>query len=391
MSTSTIDYKNTYFQHPSLTPVRGEPTYEALSKLHQELKANANAVPTTLGGGRHGHLGLVVNQTTYDRIAPNTPFARPPNPGILNVEPNATQYQITQQKDEHTKALKAFNECNLLERTLIQQIKEAIENDYMEGYVDEDTGLVRGTVPEIMTYLFATYGHISPTTLNEKREEILNMAYDPSKPIDILFNRISKYATVADVAGSPETPTQLINMAFIILTKTGIFAHDIRTWHAGDADQKTWPNFKTHFKEAQKPLRMTGGTVNELGLHGANAMVEQIIDGIRQQSVLEQDTITDTQMNAQFEHIANVAAQNATLFEKMTEMITQMKEIQKEVLPGRKPTDRGKREPKQKQYCWTHGSCAHAGKDCRMRKEGHKDAATFNQLMGGSTKNCYWL
>ena len=158
MSTSTTDYKNTYFQHRSLTPVRGEPTYEALSKLHQELKANANAVPTTLGGGRHGHLDLVVNPITYDRIASHTPLVRQQNPGIVNVELNATQYQITQQKDEHTKALKAFNECNLLERTLIQQIKEAIENDYMEGYVDEDTGLVRGTVPEIMTYLLRHTG-----------------------------------------------------------------------------------------------------------------------------------------------------------------------------------------------------------------------------------------
>jgi hypothetical protein len=278
-----------------------------------------------------------------------------------------------------------------LERTLIQQIKEAIENDYMEGYVDEDTGLVRGTVPEIMTYLFGTYGHISPTTLNEKCEEILTMAYDPSKPIDILFNRISKYATVADVAGSPETPTQLINMALIILSKTSIFAHDIRIWHAGDADQKTWPNFKTHFKEAQKLLRMTGGTVNELGLHGANAMVEQIIDGIRQQSILEQDTATDTQMNTQFEHMANVAAQNAALFEKMTDMIAQMKEIQKEVLPGKRPSDKGKREQKPKQYCWTHGSSTHSSKECRMKKEGHKDASTFNNMMGGSNKNCYWL
>ena len=62
------------------------------------------------------------------------------------------------------------------------------------------------------------------------------------------FNRISKYATVADEAGSPETPTQLINMALIILTKTDIFAHDIRTWHATDADQKTDQILKTTSK-----------------------------------------------------------------------------------------------------------------------------------------------
>ena len=46
-----------------------------------------------------------------------------------------------------------------------------------ERYVDEDTGLVRGSASEIITYLFEVYGHISPTTLNEKREEIFNLAY----------------------------------------------------------------------------------------------------------------------------------------------------------------------------------------------------------------------
>ena len=66
----------------------------------------------------------------------------------------------------------------------------------------------------------------------KKREEILNMAYDPSKPIDLLFNKISNYATVADVAGSPETPSQLINIVLIILAQTGIFSHDICIWHS---------------------------------------------------------------------------------------------------------------------------------------------------------------
>ena len=75
---------------------------------------------------------------------------------------------------------------------------------------------------------------------------------------------------------------------------------------------------------------MTGGTVNELGLHRINAMVEQIFDGIRQQSVMEQEFIAENQMKTQIEHIANVAAQNTALFENMTDMITKMKKIKRE-------------------------------------------------------------
>ena len=41
----------------------------------------------------------------------------------------------------------------------------------------------------------------------------------------------------------------------------------------------------------------------------------------------------------------------------------------------------------QSQYCWTHGLCHHASKDCCTKAEGHKDDATLDNRMGGSVKN----
>ena len=40
-----------------------------------------------------------------------------------------------------------------------------------------------------------------------------------------------------------------------------------------------------------------------------------------------------------------------------------------------------------RQYCWTHGWCAHHGRQCRNKADGHKDAATITNCMNGSTKN----
>ena len=39
-------------------------------------------------------------------------------------------------------------------------------------------------------------------------------------------------------------------------------------------------------------------------------------------------------------------------------------------------------------YCWNHGACAHSGQNCNSKKEGHKDAATLANKMGGSTAYC---
>ena len=93
-STSSANYKDSYFEHLVLTEIRGEPTYETLHHLKNELKENASLVPSTLGGGNHGYLGIILTPTEYRHIAPTNPFTRPPNPGVLVPNPNGTAAQI---------------------------------------------------------------------------------------------------------------------------------------------------------------------------------------------------------------------------------------------------------------------------------------------------------
>eukprot|EP00978_Attheya_sp_CCMP212_P016364 scaffold42800_cov52-Attheya_sp.AAC.5 len=45
------------------------------------------------------------------------------------------------------------------------------------------------------------------------------------------------------------------------------------------------------------------------------------------------------------------------------------------------------RVPAPSVYCWSHGMCKHSGAICKNKKEGHKDAATMENKMGGSTRN----
>ena len=68
MSTQ-IDYINTCFAHPVLTKITSKPTYSSLKILKDELKANAASVPSDLGGGKHGHLGLVLKDDEYKLVS----------------------------------------------------------------------------------------------------------------------------------------------------------------------------------------------------------------------------------------------------------------------------------------------------------------------------------
>ena len=88
------DFKSTYFQHPTLNKVSGEPTYQSLSLLFTQVKANATSVScTTLGGGQHGYLGLVISPVEYKRIMPGTPCVRAVQPAPFVVDGTAIVVQ----------------------------------------------------------------------------------------------------------------------------------------------------------------------------------------------------------------------------------------------------------------------------------------------------------
>ena len=74
MTSTNIDYVDTYFEFRVLTKAHGEPTYEKLKAIKNELKSNACSVASDLGGGTHGHLGLVLTAAEYAAIS-QIPYA----------------------------------------------------------------------------------------------------------------------------------------------------------------------------------------------------------------------------------------------------------------------------------------------------------------------------
>ena len=103
-----IDYKNKIFEYTEdLTRIIGEPTIVALLiTLRNEVKANAQAVHSILGGGDHGHLGLICSPETYATLVlDNIPYITAPNLGRLVIQGTKTQYQIAQRQNEHAEAL----------------------------------------------------------------------------------------------------------------------------------------------------------------------------------------------------------------------------------------------------------------------------------------------
>ena len=109
MVAGPVNYVKTYFIHPTLTTVHGEPTYAALKILKLELLANASRVTSDLGGGSHGHLGLVLTPTEYQNIS-QLLYLAPVHPGILTIAAGTTHHEATRLTLEHDEGVRLFRE-----------------------------------------------------------------------------------------------------------------------------------------------------------------------------------------------------------------------------------------------------------------------------------------
>ena len=424
MSTSNINLNELYFEYKVLPRIVGEPTFNHLHEILKQLKANTCAVPCTLGGGANGYLGMLVTPLKYATIAPGTPFVAPQMPGALLINPTDTQYQIAITKTLYDTALREHQTYILMQRALISLIQKCIDPKYTNAVRNRTTGQLPADIRLIMTHLFTTYGKITEHELQEKYDETLKLTYDVSEPIDTIFNAVEDLCEVAELADSAYTPKQQVHIGYIIISKQRIFRADIRKWMRKSALDKTWTNFVDHFRTAHQELRDTDATVDELGYHSANAIVEQIVERLREEeenndvSLPPQQHIMEpppqhqpTQPVAIPQANAVVNPNMAMLEQMMTNMTTMVDNMQNNnAYQGRgygrgrgrgrnqfgrgRGRGRGRYQQRQRtsggQYCHTHGNCAHTSAECETRGPEHNPDATFANRLGGSNNGCFW-
>jgi uncharacterized phage-associated protein len=432
MVSAGINYRETYFEFPELTKLQGEPNAESLYKLRNELKANAQAVTSSLSDGVHGHLALILSAAQYALLT-DQPFVRPVHPGTLIIPISTSNAIAIVMKGAHDEAVRLFREVQGVEKALIQQIVQAIAAPYLSSIRDRTSNSLRGTVHEILEHLQEVYGRVSPQMLEDRDNELRSMVYNTQLPIDIVFNAVEDYVDFADLANQTLTASQTIAKAYVILNKTRRFKNDITAWNRRPADEKTWESFKTHFRRAHQDFRETTDvTLEDSELQRSNAnLVQQVVNGMQQAMTAE----TETDANA----ARLLQEANQLLNSKIQEMQQSMNLLQSQVAnqgiggnqqgyqgqnqqgyqgqnqqygsyqqargyqgrgyqgrgyQGRNYQGRGRdggRSTRQRNtsiYCWTHGGCGHTSATCLSKQTGHQDAATFTNKMGGSTNNC---
>ncbi len=94
---------------------------------------NAQFIHSDLGGGAHGHLGLVISPQEYPMHS-NAAYCQPIHPGPLVIPPGTTNHMTSTMREQHRERLRVFQEAEGVDQALRQQITTAIKPQYLEAF-----------------------------------------------------------------------------------------------------------------------------------------------------------------------------------------------------------------------------------------------------------------
>jgi hypothetical protein len=134
-------------------------------------------------------------------------------------------------RDEWKDKIKLFREVTDVEKTIIKQIVEVIDEKYIKSIRDRVTNTIKISLIQILEFLFDRYGIVEDDDLREKEEQMRQFSYDISDPIVEIFNPIEDLEEFGIAANDPYTSQQLIKFGLQIIKDTGDLEKGQEEWH----------------------------------------------------------------------------------------------------------------------------------------------------------------
>jgi len=228
-----------------------------------------------LGGGLHGHAGLVKSVADYELIAPGTPFIFPANPGVYpqGVIPAA---QRPQREAEHKALIAQFQTCVGASKGLKDLVLKAVEEDYLLELRAVGIAYLNVTPLQMLTHLrnrWGTMDYVDITALLTECDAPWNAAEVPEK----YFNRMDESRRQLARSNVQVDERAMVAKALKSFKDAGDYDAAIREWEARPAAAQTYANLRTLMNtEFTKLNRQDATTARATGHSSVNNVVEEM-------------------------------------------------------------------------------------------------------------------
>ena len=111
--------------------IDGEPDYGNINTMMQLLYGNAALLPETLGGRKHGHIGIIMTPQLYTTLE-NTPYESSTDPGITPTHATGASAAIRQTDFlDHKEERRIYDNHHTMEDALKSIIIDAVDEVYI--------------------------------------------------------------------------------------------------------------------------------------------------------------------------------------------------------------------------------------------------------------------
>ncbi len=300
----------------------------------------------------------------------------------------------------HKSRIDDYASYEAAKRGVAKFLRNVVDEIWYNDLKDAKTLYTKVTAIEIMALLDANSGGLHAIDMISLRTK-MTQYYVQADGIPQFIVMMEDAQKKAKRAGMPIADVELVMMASAAVLAAQHFPRKVDDWEGLLDVDRTWRAWKVAFRLAhlkrQRQLQASGGGEPLGGAH----------------SVLPAPAVSFGRLGTALDNLALAAANDTTVLQQLTAanlalttsnttLTASNKKISEALAkvptttphtPGTPGTPRGPNKPFPGNYCWTHGhriSQLHMSATCGNKAEGHKDAATASNTMGGSEADKGW-
>ena len=292
------------------TKIDGQPSDEDLTRLVRELTNAAASIPTTLGGGNHGHVGMIIPEAEYITFSnQGAKFETPKNPGAYPRTVDETNAAVRErQMAEHKAEQEVFHIHEAVASALRKAIVSCVDDEWLAEIHSETMGYNHRSPKEMILHLRTNGGdldHMDVTELTIQLQKPWDLVEAPAT----YFARGDRIEQQLVKAGQTANP--MLRLAFILATVegSGEYESSLREWNAKSATVKTFSNFRVYFQsEFAKKVKHNKTSAQSVGRGISNTITDREADQVDEVeaaaiAIAEVANAMQAQQNKQFEQM----------------------------------------------------------------------------------------
>jgi hypothetical protein len=119
------------------------------------------------------------------------------------------------------RVLRVWRKYQATDQALKQQLLNTIDKAYIRGLRNRHTGYNNVSTMQLLTHLYTTYGVITPIDIEDNNTK-MREPFDPTQPIETLFDQIETAVEFANAGNRAYNPEQVVSRSYLLILQTGM-------------------------------------------------------------------------------------------------------------------------------------------------------------------------